>query len=124
MPIVTIQCITTARDKEYPHATVQTLSDALGELFESESGGTWVKMQYIDRKNYAENDTGMDSGVEPTFVEVLKRSLPAQDALANEAASIAATIGQVLSRRPENVHVVYLPEGSGRVAFGGNLIRK
>ena len=74
--------------------------------------------------HYAENETQPDANIQPTFVEVLKRTLPEQEALAREAKQIAAKVAHVLSRPLENVHIVYLPPGEGRVAFGGKLLTK
>jgi hypothetical protein len=60
---------------------------------------------------------------QPTFVEVLQRQLPAQEQLVRQASEIAQIVLEALSRRAENVHIIYLPEGAGRVAFGGELVR-
>jgi len=49
------------------------------------AGGTWVKLEYFDRNHYAENETQLDTNTQPTFVEVLKRTLPEQEVLATEA---------------------------------------
>ena len=124
MPIVTIQIVISKSEKTYSSTQVEKLSDDLGVIFNSEPSGTWVKLEYLDRSHYSENEVRPDSSVQPTFVEVLKRSLPNQDALAAEAQLIAAKVAHVLSRPVDNVHVIYLPPSEGRVAFGGNLITK
>ncbi|MFT4677881.1 MAG: hypothetical protein ACI831_001885, partial [Candidatus Azotimanducaceae bacterium] len=36
---------------------------------------------------------------------------------------IPQIVSEALSRRAENVHIIYLSEGAGRVAFGGELVR-
>lgn len=123
MPIVTIQAVMGIDDEAYDAATVQQLADRLGNCLASEPGTTWIKMTYLDRHQYAENLTTLDETIRPTFVEVLKRSLPDQASLASEAKDIAAAVAEVLFRPRQNVHIVYLPAGAGRVAFGGNLVR-
>ena len=120
MPIVTVQVIGNAPANS--NEALQQLADSLGSLFESEPGGTWVKFQIIQRDHYAENGIKIDSSIEPTFVEILKSELPETSELAIEAKSVAEIVGQVLSRPTLNVHVIYLPEGKGRVAFGGHLL--
>ena len=124
MPIVTIQVVISSNGETYSATDVARLSDRLGSIFNSEPGGTWVKLEYLDRSNYAENEMELDSNIQPTFVEVLKRSLPDQDILATEAQEIATEVARTLSRPLENVHIIYLPPGEGRIAFGGQLLTR
>jgi phenylpyruvate tautomerase PptA (4-oxalocrotonate tautomerase family) len=122
MPIVTIQIVCAERN-EIPKERVQALADALGALFESRDGETWVRMSYLPQAHYAENGTARGPEIQPTFVEVIKGSLPAQEALAAEASRIAEVVAEQLSRPKANTHVLYQPAGIGRIAFGGNLVR-
>lgn len=124
MPIVNVECLIENDTDRYDGDSVQALADALGDLFESEPGTTWVKMFYLSRDDYAENRATLDPEDRPVMVEVLKRSLPDQQALSGEADQIASIVADVLSRPRDNVHVIYLREGAGRVAFGGKLIPK
>ncbi len=123
MPIVTVQIVLAKDERRYQNTTVQALSDTLGELFDSDPGGTWVKFVYLSDVDYAENHSLVPSTVRPTFVEVLKATLADQDTLAAEAAAIADKVALVLSRPRDNVHVLYLPRGEGRIAFGGVLLQ-
>jgi len=100
------------------------LANCCGEIFGSRPGTTWVKLKTIARDNYAENGGGMPEAVLPVFVSVLKAGHPAPDALKLEADWLAHTVAQVCDRLPENVHIIYLPEGAGRVAFGGKIIAR
>lgn len=122
MPIVTIEIVCSDKRDGYSSAQIQELSDQLGEIFNSDPGQTWVKLIYLGLDHYAENKMLVASPHEPTFVEVLKRSLPNQETLAVEAQQISEKVAQVLSRPRENVHVIYLPAGEGRIAFGGKLL--
>ena len=124
MPIVTIQIVISESDNRYSTKHIERISDLLGTLFNSDPGGTWIKLEYLDSHLYAENEMHPNSNIQPTFVEVLKRSLPDQDSLAAEAKQIAAKIAHVLSRPVESVHIIYLPPAGGRIAFGGNLLAK
>jgi len=55
-------------------------------------------------------------------VTVLKARLEPAEMLRLEAHALAAAIAAVCGRPKENVHIIYLPAGSGRVAFGGQLL--
>ena len=124
MPIVTIQAVVAESEQKYAADTIQKLADSLGEIFESDPSSTWIKMIYLDRNQYAENDAVIEEAVRPTFVDILKRYLPDHDSLSTEAQRVADAVAQILTRPRENVHIVYLPPGMGRVAFGGNLLRE
>jgi phenylpyruvate tautomerase PptA (4-oxalocrotonate tautomerase family) len=98
------------------------IADRCAEVFGSPSGGTWVKLHTMPREHYAENGGGPPHEVFPVFVSVLKARLPAPDALRAEVARLATAIAEATGRPAENIHIVYLPEGAGRVAFGGELV--
>jgi hypothetical protein len=54
---------------------------------------------------------------------VIKSKLDDEDDLHNETEQITNAIAGICGRPPSNVHIIYEPEGSGRVAFGGKLVR-
>ena len=72
--------------------------------------------------HYAESGGGPPDGVYPVFVSVLKARLPAPDALRIEVARLTAAVAEATGRPEEHIHIVYLPAGAGRVAFGGDLV--
>lgn len=121
MPIVNVQMVG-AEVERVRSAVVQELADCLGVLFESGPGTTWVRMSYLAREDYAENHAELDPSVQPVFVEVLRRALPPTAELAAEADRVAEAVAAVLERPKENTHVLYLPPGELRMAFGGKLI--
>ena len=127
MPIVTIE---TLSDSDYSPddalptpEELQTLADALGELFGSQPSGTWVRARQQQRAYYAENLIEVRADMRPVIVEVLKSELDRGKDLDLEAAAVCALVAQVLGRRTENVHVIYELPARGRVAFGGKLVR-
>ena len=126
MPIVTIETLSDSLysdDDAMPTpAQLQSLADALGELFGSQPSGTWVKARQQQRAYYAENMIEFSPEMRPVIVEVLKTELDAGKSLAIEAAAICAVVAQIMDRRSENVHVIYEPAARGRVAFGGQLV--
>lgn len=97
------------------------LADAYGKVFGSPPGRTWVRLRALPQKQYAENG-GTASGILPVFVSVLKSEVPAREELPREARALAEAIGKVCQRPTENVHILYLPDGKGRIAFGGDLL--
>lgn len=98
------------------------IADRCGQVFGSPPGSTWVKLRAIPCDHYAESGGGPPGGVHPIFVSVLKAWLPAPDVLRAEVARLTAAVAEVTGRPAENVHIVYLPAGAGRVAFGGELV--
>lgn len=127
MPIVTIETLSDAprsEDDAMPTPNqLQSLADALGELFGSLPSGTWVRARQQQRAYYAENMIGLSPEMRPVIVEILKSELEAGKDLAIEAAAVCALVAQILGRKTENVHVIYEPAARGRVAFGGKLVR-
>lgn len=121
MPILHVEIIT--RPDEYIRPELaRELADRTGEIFGSSPGSTWVKVYLLPGENYAENNS-MPGDVYPVFVSVLKARLPSPDALQIEVTKLTAAVAQVCGRPEENVHIIYLPEGTGRVAFGGMLLK-
>ncbi len=127
MPIVTIETLSDSplsTDDAMPTPEqLQTLADALGELFGSQPSGTWVRARQQQRAYYAENMIEFGPDMRPVIVEVIKSEVEAGKRLAIEAATVCALVAKTLGRRTEHVHVIYQPSARGRVAFGGQLVR-
>ena len=121
MPILDIEIV--ASDSTYilPADLTQSLADAAAQVFDTPQGTTWVKVRVIPSAQYAENG-GMPEGVFPVFVTVLKSRIPEGSVLGAEIARLTKVIANVLNRPEENVHILYQPDGAGRVAFGGKLV--
>lgn len=120
MPILNVEIITRP-DEHIRSDLARELADRTGKIFGSSPGNTWVKVYLLSGENYAEND-GMPGDVYPVFVSVLRAKLPSPDLLQNEVAELTSSVAQVCDRPKENIHMIYLPEGTGRVAFGGRLL--
>ena len=104
-------------------SVAQKLADELGTLLNSEAGGTWIRLRSLPRSCYAENNTTLPDQVRPVFVHILHSQLPETAVLALEAEQICHVVSRILGRPQENVHILYLPEGQHRIAFGGKLLR-
>ncbi|MCC7536526.1 MAG: hypothetical protein IT379_09955, partial [Deltaproteobacteria bacterium] len=76
----------------------------------------------IPRALYAENAGGPEPGVMPVFVRVLARDVPEGDALGAQVRDLTRAVALVCGRPEANVHVLYEPSATGRLAFGGKLV--
>lgn len=90
------------------------IADAVAKVLGTGPQRTWVKVRRLSPADYAEN-AGAPGGMRPVFVRVLKRKRAGKAALKKEALALTRAIARACRRPPENVHVLYEPEGSGRV---------
>ena len=120
MPVLEVE-IVLRPGEVLPSGLAGELADRAGQVFHAPLGTTWVRLRSLEPGSYAENGGGPPQGVSPVFVAVLKRTLPGMEQRRTEAAELAAAVAQACARPVENVHILYLPEGSGRIAFGGKL---
>ena len=122
MPIVDIEVVAGEADSEViAKERSQLLADELGSLFGSEPGGTWVRLRSIDQSAYAENRAPVGAEARPTFVNILRAETPERGALRQEMKKVAEIVARTLDRPRENIHVLYAPDASGRIGFGGVL---
>ena len=121
MPILDIE-IVRRPGETLDHKLVVELANRAGEIFGSPSGSTWVKLRSLGQENYAESGSNSTVDCFPVFVSVLIARLPSPDKMQIEVAKLTAAIAKVCARPEENVHIIYLPEGAGRVSFGGKII--
>ena len=121
MPIVQVE-IVAQPDEPMPIGLAARLADELGAYWASPPQGAWVKIARLDARLYAENGGGPLPGVAPVFVTVLKAHLPAQEQLRAEVRAVAQIVAACCGRPLEQVHVLVLPPGAGRIAFGSELM--
>jgi phenylpyruvate tautomerase PptA (4-oxalocrotonate tautomerase family) len=121
MPIVDVE-IVLLPEESMRLGLAAEIADRCGQVFGSPPGSTWVKLRAIPCDHYAESGGGPRDGVYPVFVSVLKARLPAPDVLRTEVDGLIAAVAEATGRPTENIHIVYLPAGAGRVAFGGELV--
>lgn len=121
MPIIDVE-IVLQQNESLREDLASKIANKLGEIFNSSHGTTWVKTHGLPVAQYAEN--GMTQ-IEffPIFVKVIKSKLGNEKDLQNEAEQITNAVASICGRPPSNVHIIYELEGSGRVAFGGKLVR-
>jgi phenylpyruvate tautomerase PptA (4-oxalocrotonate tautomerase family) len=121
MPIVDVELVCTpgAGDAE---VSARSLADALGHVFGSPPGSTWVRLHALARGAYAENGVELGAAAGPAFVTVLHAHPPSGAELAAEVTAITHAAAACLRLPPDSVHVEYAPSGAGRLAFGGRIV--
>lgn len=120
MPIIDVEVVL-RRDEVLSDGAVRTIALGAGEVLGSGAGRTWVKVRTIDSSRYEENGPE-PAGYAPAFVSVLLARIPERAVLKRFAAELSAVVGEACGRAPDLVHVLFDPEGAGRVAFGGQLV--
>jgi len=118
MPILDVELVA----EVVPAGAAQALADAVGAVFGTPAGETWVRLRALAPAAYAESAGGGQPDTRPVFVTVTRRHLPARPALVQEIAALTHAIAGVVCRPPEQVHIEYAPPAAGRVAFGGKLV--
>ncbi|MCB8943607.1 MAG: hypothetical protein H6658_07620 [Ardenticatenaceae bacterium] len=120
MPILTVEIVLLPTEKISEDFAKQ-LAQRAGKILASRAGGTWVKVYPLPAVYYAENGD-VETAVYPIFVSILTASLPNKVTMARQVGELTTAVAQLSSRPPENVHIIYLPEGNGLVAFGGTIV--
>ncbi|MBU0596220.1 hypothetical protein KJ567_06020 [Candidatus Bipolaricaulota bacterium] len=98
------------------------LADAVGAVLGTTPGRTWVRVRALPDAHYAEDGGGPPAGIRPVFVTVLKSMRPEGERLREETRRLTEAIAAACDRPVENVHVLWLPDANGRMAFGGRLV--
>lgn len=120
MPILTVTLVLAENEPPAPDCASR-IAETAGPILGSRPGGTWVLLDTVLERNYAEDSGGPPPGVRPAFVRVFQ--FEGADSRQRDAWASALAIGlaPVLNRPAENIHVIFEPPGKGRVAFGGQL---
>mgnify|MGYP003445476771 CR=1 FL=1 len=121
MPIVDVEVV--AFGAEFaPQPSVAALASALGRVFGSPPGHTWVRFRVLPASCYAENDAPIPIESLPVFVTVLQASTPQSAELQAQVVAVTQAVAAWLALSQERVHVGYAPPAAGRQAFGGKLV--
>ncbi len=98
----------------------QILADAAADILKSKPGNTWVKLHFLSTDQYGENG-GSEEGVFPIFISILLGQNPDEKVRSKIALELAEAASNVFNRPKENIHIIFLPDAIGRIAFGGHL---
>ena len=121
MPILDVEVVLGPGESLRPELA-RELADGVAEVFSAPPGTTWVKLRAVPAEHYAENETAHPNDARPVFVSVLRAKLSPLNERLQEAPRLSEAVARICRRSPENVHILYLPEGAGRVAFGGRIV--
>jgi len=122
VPIVDVELVCES-EVEFGTVSPRAIADAVGSVFRSPPGQTWVRLRFVNSKHYAENNVSVSGAELPVFVTVVHARPPVAAALAAEVAALTTTVAQIIGRPAERVHVQYAPPALGRQAFGGQLVK-
>jgi phenylpyruvate tautomerase PptA (4-oxalocrotonate tautomerase family) len=120
VPILEIEMVVDG-DETPPPGLAQEIADCAGEVFGTPPGHTWVRLRLLPREHYAENGASSER-LRPVFVSVLKAVRPEGSALATEVSELTEAIAAACDRPGANVHLIYAPSATGRVAFGARVV--
>ena len=121
MPIVEVE-IVLREGESLKQDLAASLADHIGGIFASPPGNTWVKLRALPIQNFAENAQSSDEAVFPVFVSILKAKPTPAGKLASEVEPLTRIVAQLCNHPEENVHLIYLPGGTGWVSFGGKIV--
>jgi phenylpyruvate tautomerase PptA (4-oxalocrotonate tautomerase family) len=121
MPILDVQ-IVLRPGEESPAGLAAAIAEATASIFGAPPGNTWVLVKALPASAYAEDSSPPGEGIFPVFVSVLKARGGSTEKLREEALRLTQAIATTCQRPPENVHILYEPEGVGRISFGGHLM--
>lgn len=127
MPIVDVEIVRQEDDRDdasRDSELVRRLANVIGEVFASPPRRTWVRLRTLSAHCYAENndDTDPNKRTLPVFITVLKAVRPDGESLRREVRELTERVAELCERPAANVHVLYLPDAAGRIAFGGRLV--
>lgn len=118
MPILNIEIIGPLEESLLP-GLAERLANLAGQALNSRPQGTWVKLKFVPRDQYAENQGGPPPGVLPVIVTLLQATVPHGNALARQAGDLASAIAEGLERPREHIHIIVEPAAKTRIFFGG-----
>ena len=121
MPILDVEVVLDNSDS-LRQGWAQRIADAAGDIFKPPPERTWVRLRGLPRTQNAVNGPSAKVMPLPAFVSILKAKRSPESERRKEAARLSERVAEIVHRPLENVHVVYLPPGEGRIAFGGRLM--
>ncbi|MCH7903371.1 MAG: hypothetical protein IH944_02260 [Armatimonadetes bacterium] len=119
MPILDVEIV---GDYDPDHGVALKIADRAAVVLKADIGQVWVKLRHVPRERYAENGRGDPCPDQPVFITVTKGVLQDVEELRVEAEQLTRAVAEAVGRPAENVHVIYEPSATRRIAFGGKLV--
>ncbi len=122
MPVLDVEIVGRQAGDAPLEGLAERIAMDVGTALGVPAGQLWVTLRHLAASHYAEN--GSPIATMPVFVRVLARTRDARESSdaadrSQRAATIAAVVSQALARERASVHVIFEPDASGRVFFGG-----
>lgn len=121
MPLVDIQIVSPTR-AAFERVSAQALADGIGRALGSAPGRTWVRLQWLPARDYAENAAPAPAAFGPVFVTLGLAEPPPLPERATQARAVSEAIAALVPIALDLVHLSYAPALAGRQAFGGHLV--
>lgn len=116
MPILDIEVVGHQSGDPPTEKLAERIASGVGTALGVPKGQLWVKVQKLSASGYAEN--GPPSQNLPVFVRVLVRTKD-PSVWPKRAEQIAGAVSTATARDRSSVHVIFEPDATGRVFFGG-----
>jgi phenylpyruvate tautomerase PptA (4-oxalocrotonate tautomerase family) len=116
MPILDVEVVGPQAGDAPPEGLAECIAGEVGTELAVPAGQLWVTVRHLPASRYAEN--GPPNATMPVFVRVLARTRDASE-WPQRAGTIAAVVSKATGRERSSVHVIFEPDASGRVFFGG-----
>jgi phenylpyruvate tautomerase PptA (4-oxalocrotonate tautomerase family) len=117
MPILDVEVIGHQQGDPPTEKLADRIAQSVGAALGVPAGQLWVKLQRFSASHYAEN--GPPTGMLPVFVTVLVRTRE-PSVWPARAALIADAVAEATTRPRSAIHVIFDPDATGRVFFGGS----
>jgi phenylpyruvate tautomerase PptA (4-oxalocrotonate tautomerase family) len=116
MPILDVEVVGRQAGDAPIDGLAGRIADAAGAALGAPTGQVWVTLRHLPASHYAEN--GPPVATLPVFVRVIARTRDHAES-PQRAGAIAAAVSEATARERSSVHVIFEPDASGRVFFGG-----
>ena len=116
MPILDIEVVGQRPGDPPTEKLAERIANDVGTALGVPKGQLWVQVRKLSASSYAEN--GPPSQMLPVFVRVLVRTKD-PSVWPKRAEQIAGAVSQATARDRASVHVIFEPDATGRVFFGG-----
>lgn len=116
MPILDVEVVGQQQGDPPTEKLAERIAQTVGKALGVPNGQLWVKVSKLSAMSYAEN--GPPTGILPVFVRVLVRTRD-PSVWPQRAATINAAVSEATNRKREAVHVIFEPDATARVFFGG-----
>ena len=119
MPIIDVELIALDAPKNLKNLT-QNLTNSAAIILNSPNGQTWLKLHFLPLNQYAENG-GVPEDFKSLFVSLLLKNNLSEDKRSEIAFKLCESFSTITHFPKDHIHILFLPEGSGRMVFGGSF---